>query len=741
MQAPHAIVAKAKKPIDFKDHHAAKFGLKVVAKSLAIPSIVTSVLCLFCASFGKEDIDGKKRKKCGTKYYEIPFRTDNYTQHLCSEHPEKWKLYQALETTSAKEAFLAQDNNGIDEYYDAEQNELHMKLDKGVVDTIVGELLVPEDDEDEVSLRFRERSMAYLTELHPDEAEQDHFYMKRVKKVTLYKLTVSFLSNSLSFRAVKECIENVIEDLQAGVLAGLVSRDYVSLTARLTVAYNLTQIKDLLAKTWAFSIALDMANHASVGLLDLRFRLVVNGVLLDLHILCIPVVGSHSGENMSLHTTTVLNVLEPAWRNKLIGICSDGTASNTGLRSGVVTRLQKECIRSGLFRVWCISHQVDLIVQAAWTSMYDGEWKSLLTSYVGHLRQQQKLILDMGTTCPYLTSRWLALESVTGWMVANYEGLEEHYNSYGDEERLATDPRDVKGAAWWVTLYAVHSICCEMRPLMVGCQGKTMLLCTAHEIVELTMKDVAALCMGEGPGLSDERRVEIEEDVEAHIVVGEFSFRAFEMSEWISGLGITATEFLQRVYTTDEELYRDMLLDIGTAMGHICNGLLKLASMRKVDNSAELDSKPEACLPQDLVKLHLRDFNHGLIRQRERIAAVSMPGFTLHAIEKDFKAFVHYVSDHPEVRAELDALHFLADFKTSWEVGGVKRGIPLSRQFKILCQYAGGLASPFPTNATVEADFSQVRREKNNSRMSLQNFSLEGVLHAKVRKELDRYLK
>ena len=45
--------------------------------------------------------------------------------------------------------------------------------------------------------------------------------------------------------------------------------------------------------------------------------------------------------------------------------------------------------------------------------------------------------------------------------------------------------------------------------------------------------------------------------------------------------------------------------------------------------------------------------------------------------------------------------------------------------------FCGGIASAFPGTATVEADFSIVKWEKDEFRMSLTNFSLEGILHSK----------
>ena len=55
----------------------------------------------------------------------------------------------------------------------------------------------------------------------------------------------------------------------------------------------------------------------------------------------------------------------------------------------------------------------------------------------------------------------------------------------------------------------------------------------------------------------------------------------------------------------------------------------------------------------------------------------------------------------------------------------------LNGRFTLLENFCGGLALAFPGTCTVESDFSVVKWEKDNSRVRLSDFSLEGILHAK----------
>ena len=55
----------------------------------------------------------------------------------------------------------------------------------------------------------------------------------------------------------------------------------------------------------------------------------------------------------------------------------------------------------------------------------------------------------------------------------------------------------------------------------------------------------------------------------------------------------------------------------------------------------------------------------------------------------------------------------------------------MQERFKHLKLFCGGLATAFPGTSTVESDFSVVKWEKDDCRIALRDFSLEGILHAK----------
>jgi hypothetical protein len=53
---------------------------------------------------------------------------------------------------------------------------------------------------------------------------------------------------------------------------------------------------------------------------------------------------------------------------------------------------------------------------------------------------------------------------------------------------------------------------------------------------------------------------------------------------------------------------------------------------------------------------------------------------------------------------------------------------PKNDQFAMLQKFCGRLASAFPNTATVESDISIMGWEKNDNKVDLTDFSLEGIL-------------
>lgn len=112
---------------------------------------------------------------------------------------------------------------------------------------------------------------------------------------------------------------------------------------------------------WAFSIALDGGNKSSTSYLDFRLRLVLGYELFNIHLIAAPMYESYTGDNMFLLCSKILDVLCSNWKEKIIGVTTDGASNMTGRHVGIVTQIQR-VDNDGFYRIWCTAHQFDLVV-------------------------------------------------------------------------------------------------------------------------------------------------------------------------------------------------------------------------------------------------------------------------------------------------------------------------------------------------------------------------------------------
>jgi hypothetical protein len=122
------------------------------------------------------------------------------------------------------------------------------------------------------------------------------------------------------------------------------------------------------------------------GLLDLRIRIPMNGNIHNFHMLAVLMFAQHSGEEMFKLLSDSLSALDPDWKMKIVGITTDGAASMTGVRKGIVSRIQAVATK-GLIRVWCSAHQLDLALKKALGCLLEA-FLTTLTTMIAYLRRQ-----------------------------------------------------------------------------------------------------------------------------------------------------------------------------------------------------------------------------------------------------------------------------------------------------------------------------------------------------------------
>ncbi len=139
----------------------------------------------------------------------------------------------------------------------------------------------------------------------------------------------------------------------------------------------------------------------------------------------VPFFERHLAVNYVKLIKTMLDTLCPNWRSKLILNSSDGENTMTDRHGGVVSLLEKEC-NNLVLRIWCVPHQLDIVVKNATQDVLDQAFYKVAHAYSIHLRVQQNLITDMGSKCPKDTTRWVAFDSILHWLLQNYRWLMIH---------------------------------------------------------------------------------------------------------------------------------------------------------------------------------------------------------------------------------------------------------------------------------------------------------------------------
>ena len=99
-----------------------------------------------------------------------------------------------------------------------------------------------------------------------------------------------------------------------------------------------------------------------------------------------------------------LDALYPDWRVKMLNTSSDGENRMTGPHSDLVPRIAR-CSKFNVLRVWCVQHQIDIIVKSAAESINGGAYIKEVYSLSIHLRSQNNLIIKMGIKCLKKTNR------------------------------------------------------------------------------------------------------------------------------------------------------------------------------------------------------------------------------------------------------------------------------------------------------------------------------------------------
>jgi hypothetical protein len=377
----------------FQQAHIALFGMEPVERS--IEGEIKTVQCRFCIQFGRERREGpavKRARTQNTALFCFPFRLELFRKHLVGQHTEEWSRFQSLSSEGRESFFDASVAvSGIQRYLDIDSDSLHFVITSPeIVTTIVAEMFFHHDEEDLESFSSEVLSKANALKLF--QRQDDGTFTVAIKNALRFNVAVQSIASGCSFRQVAKVMDVYQKALRNPKLRGL-NDHMVCQYARVILAVSLQSIANVLSDpaVWAFSLAADSSTHLGIPLLDQRVRVCLKGTLYNLHLVLVPFFDRHTSLNYVKLMTTLLNILCPSWRDKLISISSDGENTMTGRIGGVVTLLEKEC-SNPVLRIWCVAHQLDIVVKEATRGLLHEAFYKVAHALSVHLRAQQNLI-------------------------------------------------------------------------------------------------------------------------------------------------------------------------------------------------------------------------------------------------------------------------------------------------------------------------------------------------------------
>jgi hypothetical protein len=92
-----------------------------------------------------------------------------------------------------------------------------------------------------------------------------------------------------------------------------------------------------------------------------------------LHLIAMPMFERHSTVNIFNMIAKFMDALYIKWLTKLIDVSTDGENTMTSCHVGVVTHLV-DCADNDVLRIWCTSHQIDIVVKVADEAIDNSIW-------------------------------------------------------------------------------------------------------------------------------------------------------------------------------------------------------------------------------------------------------------------------------------------------------------------------------------------------------------------------------
>ncbi len=215
--------------------------------------------------------------------------------------------------------------------------------------------------------------------------KEDSSYLVKITKSKQFLLVMRYVGRGMSFAMAVDAIHDakeVCDILKLGACSDYLVASY----AKVTCALSIKHISQVLCSKWAFLVAFDASiDLQQTSWVDVYIWYYQNSVMENLHLITLPFAGRHTGLATFEMFEKLFDVVSPLWKDKLIGCSTDGAANMTGHLSGVVTQIQN-VVKPNFMRVWCLLHQIDIIMQKVYKRV-GCNFYNTLTSIILFLRR------------------------------------------------------------------------------------------------------------------------------------------------------------------------------------------------------------------------------------------------------------------------------------------------------------------------------------------------------------------
>ncbi|KAG2774527.1 hypothetical protein PC129_g2089 [Phytophthora cactorum] len=755
----------------FREAHALRYGLEVVARD-AESGAATCLVCLFCRHFGREERPGAKRKTASTvKYFRLPFRTDLYQQHLVRQHPTQWYKYFQSSDELKREFFptdLTRPDPGktkIETERDVVEAATAAKklpiekycwflIPKRIVDLVVPLATISGAKGWQPS-SFRaceamELSRAQAENIQEGVAtfqeEREKYYQVAIFTRMELDVAVDSLATGMSPRQVALQLAALARrTTRAGGAAPvfpLLKEEEVTELARLIVSTSMQRTGQLIARAWAFGLALREVTAAPrTGYLDVR------------------VVVYAGASTLAQVIQDVLDAVFPLWRTRVLGITQDGHAADKtnpptpDQSTSPVLSTSSECHTSEVLalletsiqtsipnrlvhKTWGACRQVSLALSSFYDSLLSGDFLPALRTLTTYICQNPVLLQEMGPPpCDLATDKaslgvnvtlkpdaeWMTMELDTQWITDKRVRLGKYLQKQvpSSSSSGAATPVD---DAWWIAFFVVHWVATRANEAFEKLRWPRISLARQAEVIKEMLTELMTASS------IQKRQQEERQERWYHSRKSTFSILKSKVHEFLDDQGMFVSNVVARLDPASLDSVLESLAICLVNLAESLSDLIESLPESKAVDEATLDLPP--VLPHELAKLSEQEFSTLLHRYGEQLRAFYCDK-ELETLETEYLALCRAATQDTDLKTALAQCNVESLFSKAWE--------RTQGKFPLLQAFAGGLASAYvgrdvgSSTSLVDMCVGATSRDTGNDGLCLaaMKFGLETTLHAR----------